>query len=99
MYDSRIAHAAAALTLRAYKVRQSSVAGMLTPIQFMEDYLRTGFGESTTFSGGAEDPKTGGMPGQHGGPRHMAADQLGVSKSTGQGRSRDPCGDTHHKEK
>ena len=47
-YD-RIAHAAAALTLRAYKVRQSSVAGMLTPIQSMKYYLRTAFGESMTF--------------------------------------------------
>ena len=57
-YD-RIAHAAAALTLRAYKVRQSSVAGMLAPLQSMEYYLRTGFEESTTFSGGTEDPKQG----------------------------------------
>ena len=46
-YD-RIAHAVAALTLRAYKVRNSSVMGMLTPIQSMEFFLRTGFGESTT---------------------------------------------------
>ena len=42
---NRIAHAVASLTLRAYKVRQTSVASMLTPIQSMEYYFRTGFGE------------------------------------------------------
>ena len=31
--------------------------GMLQPIQCMEYYLRTGFGESTTFSGGKHDMK------------------------------------------
>ena len=41
-YD-RIAHMVASLPLRAYKVRQSLVASMLTPIQFMEYYLRTDF--------------------------------------------------------
>ena len=40
-YD-RIAHAMASLTLRAYKVRQSSVLAMLHPIQNMECCLRTG---------------------------------------------------------
>ena len=38
---NRIAYAAAALTLRAYRVKQSSVACMLAPIQTMEYYLRT----------------------------------------------------------
>ena len=36
---------------------------MLTPIQSMEYYLRTGFGESTTYSGGKEDPKQGSCQG------------------------------------
>ena len=40
-YD-RVAHAMAALTLRAYKVQQSLLMGMLQPIQSMEYYLRTG---------------------------------------------------------
>ena len=44
-YD-RIAHAMAALVLRAYKVHASSVKGMLNPIGCMEFYLRTGYGES-----------------------------------------------------
>ena len=54
---NRIAHMVASLTLQAYKVRQTSLASMLTPIQSMEYYLRTGFGKSTTYSGGKEDPK------------------------------------------
>jgi hypothetical protein len=33
--------------------------GMLQPIQNMEYYLRTGYGESTTFSGGKDDKKQG----------------------------------------
>ena len=57
-YD-RIAHAAAALTLQAYTVKQSSVISMLAPIQATEYYLRTGYGESKTYSGGSEDPKQG----------------------------------------
>ena len=57
-YD-RIAHAIAALTLRAFKVPQSSASSMLEPIQNMEYYLRTGFGESTTHSGGKDNKKQG----------------------------------------
>ena len=57
-YD-RVAHAMAALTLRAYKVHQSSVFAMLRPIQCMEYYLRTGFGESTSFFGGEGSHKQG----------------------------------------
>ena len=69
-YD-RIAHAAAALTLRTYNARQLLVASMLAPIHSMEYYRRTGFGEPKTFLGGAEDPKQGayqttGRPPPHG---------------------------------
>ena len=53
-YD-RVAHTMTALTLRAYKVRQSSVMGMLQPIQNMEHYLRMGYGKSTTYSDGKDD--------------------------------------------
>ena len=56
-YHYRVAHAMAALTLRAYKAKQSSVIGMLEPIQNMEYYLRTGFGESSTFSRGKDNKK------------------------------------------
>ena len=87
----RIAHATAALKLWAYKVRQSSVASMLTLIQSMEYYLRTGFGESKTYSGGAEDPKQGSC-------RDMAADQLGFSESTGASGPRDSLDGTNHEE-
>ena len=55
----RVAPTMMALALRAYKVRQSSVMGMLQPIQNMEYYLRTGYGKSTTFSGRKEDKKQG----------------------------------------
>ena len=68
-YD-RMAHAAAALTLRSYKVRQLPVADILAPIQSMEYYLRTGFGGSTTFSGGTEDPKQGTCQGNTTTPSH-----------------------------
>ena len=57
-YD-RVAYAMTVLTLRAYKVRQSSVTGMLQPIQNMEYYLRTGYRESTTFTDGKDDKKQG----------------------------------------
>ena len=57
-YD-RIAHAIASLTLRAYKVPASSVSSMLEPIQEMEYYVRTGFGESSTHSGGKDNKKQG----------------------------------------
>ena len=95
-YD-RIAHATAALTLRA---RQSSVASVLTPIQMMKYYLRTGFGESKTYSGGrgGRGPKTGVMPEKYGYSRDMATDQLGLSESTGSSRPRDSLGDTNYKE-
>eukprot|EP00974_Lingulodinium_polyedra_P002988 280266-Lingulodinium_polyedra.AAC.1 len=49
----------AALTLRAYKVHNSSVLGMLKPLHCMEFYLRTGFGQSTSFCGGAAEGKHG----------------------------------------
>ena len=57
-YD-RVAHTMTALTLRAYKVRQRSVLAMLQPIQNMEYYLQTGYGESTTFMGSKDDKKQG----------------------------------------
>ena len=57
-YD-RVAHALTALTLQAYKVRQSSVMGMFQTIQNMEYCLRTGYRESTTFLGRKDDKKQG----------------------------------------
>ena len=56
----RIAHAIAVLTLCAFfKVPPSSAASILEPIQDIEYYLRTGFGESTTFSGGKDNKNQG----------------------------------------
>ena len=66
-YD-RIAHAIAALTLRAYKVPASSVSSMLEPIQNMEYYVRTGFGESSTHSGGKDNKKQGSCQGNTAAP-------------------------------
>ena len=57
-YD-RIAHAFAALTLRANKAPESSVHCMLQPIRDMEFYIRTAHGESDTYAGGRETPKQG----------------------------------------
>jgi len=57
-YD-RVAHAMAALTLRAFRVHNSSVLGMLRPLHCMEFYLRTGFGQSSSFCGGATEGKHG----------------------------------------
>ena len=61
---NRIAHAMAALTLRALKVPESAVRCMLQPIRDMEFYIRTTFGESDTFAGGAANPKQGACQGK-----------------------------------
>ena len=61
-YD-RIAHAMLALTLRGSKVPQSAVNSMLQPIHEMEFYVRTAFGESTTYAGGKENVKQGNAKG------------------------------------
>ena len=66
-YD-RIAHAMAALTLRASKVPDSSVHCMLQPIRDMEFYIRTGFGESSGYVGGKEVIKQGGCQGNGAAP-------------------------------
>lgn len=66
-YD-RIAHAMASLTLRAYKLCQSSIMGMLNPIQCMEYYIRTGHGESPSFFGGKGDRKQGACQGNGAAP-------------------------------
>ena len=58
-YYDRVSHTMTALTLRAYMVRQSSVMGVLQPIQNMEYYSRTGYGESTTYSGRKGKKKQG----------------------------------------
>jgi hypothetical protein len=55
-YD-RIAHAIASLIFQAYGVSTSACRAMLLPISIMTFYLRTGFGESTSFMGGILIPK------------------------------------------
>ena len=86
-YD-RIAHVVASLTLQAYKVQQSSVASMLTPLQSMEYYLRTCFGESTTYSGEKEDPKQGSCQGNTATPptwQQISSLLINVQKHAGRG--------------
>ena len=65
---NRIAHAVAALTLRALRVPESAVRCMLQPIRDMEFYIRTAFGESDTFAGGAANPKQGACQGNAAAP-------------------------------
>jgi len=64
-YD-RISHPIASLTFQAFGVPTSAIESMLSTIQDMRFYLRTGFGDSEKFAGGPkedeEDPiKTQGM--------------------------------------
>ena len=86
-YD-RIAHCVAALTLRAFKVRNSSVLTMLTPIQEMQFYLRTGFGESKTPFGGKEHVKQGACQGNGGAPptwQQISTMMMNVQRRQGHG--------------
>ena len=55
-YD-KVVHTMTALSLKAYKVRQILVMGMLQPIQNMEYYLRTGYVESTIYSSRKDNKK------------------------------------------
>ena len=57
-YD-RIAHAFAALTLRANKAPESSVHCMLQPIRDMKFYIRTAHGKLKGYAGDREVPKQG----------------------------------------
>ena len=66
-YD-RIAHSIAAFLLKASKVPDSSIRCMLKPIQEMEFFIRTAFGESETSVGGKDKPKQGGCQGNEAAP-------------------------------
>ena len=59
-YD-RIAHAIASLVFQACGVPRSAVTSMLEAIQNMKFFLRTAFGDSTSFSGSTIEVKTQGM--------------------------------------
>jgi hypothetical protein len=56
-YD-RIAHAMASLVFQAFGVPASAVGSMLSAIENMKFFLRTGFGDSTKFAGGGIRIKT-----------------------------------------
>ena len=86
-YD-RIAHAMAALTLRASKVPDSSVHCMLQPIRDMEFYIRTAFGESESFVGGKDVLKQGGGQGNGAAPptwQQIATTMIRAQQRAGHG--------------
>jgi len=75
-YD-RIAHAIASLVFQAFGVPLSAAESMLATIENMKFFLRTGFGDSTSFSGGSIHIKTQGMcQGNGGGPAAWAVVSL-----------------------
>jgi hypothetical protein len=59
-YD-RIAHAMALLVFQAFGVPESAIGSMLSAIENMKFFLRTGFGDSTKFAGGGICIKTQGL--------------------------------------
>jgi hypothetical protein len=59
-YD-RIAHTMASLVFQAFGVPATAVESMLGAIENMKFFLRTGFGDSTSFTGGGISIKTQGM--------------------------------------
>jgi hypothetical protein len=59
-YD-RIAHAMALLVFQAFGIPESAIGSMLSAIQDMKFFLRTGFGDSTKFAGGGIRIKTQGL--------------------------------------
>ena len=59
-YD-RIAHTIASLVFQAFGVPATGVESMLGAIENMKFFLRTGFGDSTSFAGGGISIKTQGM--------------------------------------
>jgi hypothetical protein len=59
-YD-RIAHSMASLVFQAFGVPVTAVESMLGTIENMTFFLRTGFGNSTSFAGGGISIKTQGM--------------------------------------
>jgi hypothetical protein len=59
-YD-RIAHAVASLVFQAFRVPESAISSMLSMIENMKFFLRTGFEDSTKFAGGGIQIKTQGL--------------------------------------
>jgi hypothetical protein len=59
-YD-RIAHAIASLVFQAFGVPTTAIETMLSTIENMKFFLRTGFGDSTTFAGGGISVKIQGL--------------------------------------
>jgi hypothetical protein len=64
-YD-RIAHAIPSLVFQAFGVPTAAIETMLSTIENMKFFLRTGFGDSTTFAGGGIGVKTQGLTQENG---------------------------------
>jgi hypothetical protein len=58
---NRIAHAMASLVFQAFGVPESAIGSMLSAIENMKFFLRTGFGDLTKFAGGGIPIKTQGL--------------------------------------
>jgi hypothetical protein len=58
---NRIAHAMALLVFQAFGIPVSAIKSMLSAIENMKFFLRTGFGNSTKFAGGGICIKTQGL--------------------------------------
>jgi hypothetical protein len=59
-YD-RMAHAMALMVFQAFEVSTKSIKSMLGAIEKMKNFLRTGFGDSTSFAGGGISIKMQGL--------------------------------------
>ena len=59
-YD-RIAHPIASMVFQALGVPKEAVTSMLSTIQGMKFFLRTGFGDSTAYAGSSDGKKTQGL--------------------------------------
>ncbi len=58
---NRIAHAMASMIFQAFGVPTMAIESMLGVIENMKFFLRTGFGNSTSFTGGGISIKTQGL--------------------------------------
>jgi hypothetical protein len=59
---NRIAHAIASLVFQAFGVLATAIKTMLSTIENMKFFLRTGFSNSTSYAGGGVSVKTQGHP-------------------------------------
>ena len=86
-YD-RVALPIASLTLQAFKVPKCAALSMLRPLHNMEFFLRTGFGQSSSYFGGKEDGKHGLAQGNGAAPptwQQVSTVMINAHKTNGHG--------------